>query len=352
MQFSSAVFSALASLCLFAISVAAAPGLSLSVSGSKKLAGVQDFKITTSLINTGNETLKLVKDPRTILSSLPTNCFTISNAEGASPVFTGARAKFVPEYVVENNIEEAFVVLKPGASHVVEHDLLNSYNFTAPGKGTYDIRASNLFHHIDPATNQIAEIRATHEKFLTASLTGTLSNARRHTSRATSQGCDPAQQKQIVSAAKAATSYASSALSYLNSHTSATTRYTSWFGVYSSSRHATVLNHFKAIYGYPFSGNVNYDCTCKRPGTFAYVYADQFGTIYLCNAFWTAPNTGNNSQAGTLIHESSHFTAIAGTEDYVYGPTKARNLAVNDPARAIFNADNHEYFAENIAGEA
>ena len=35
------------------------------------------------------------------------------------------------------------------------------------------------------------------------------------------------------------------------------------------------------------------------------------------------------------------------TEDYAYSQRKARTLAINYPNKAIFNADNHEYFAEN-----
>ena len=45
--------------------------------------------------------------------------------------------------------------------------------------------------------------------------------------------------------------------------------------------------------------------------------------------------------------QSSHFTQNAGTEDYVYGQTSAKSLAKSNPSEAIFNADNHEYFAEN-----
>jgi peptidyl-Lys metalloendopeptidase len=43
----------------------------------------------------------------------------------------------------------------------------------------------------------------------------------------------------------------------------------------------------------------------------------------------------------------SHFTVVASTNDYVYGQTGAKNLAISDPSKAINNADNHEYFAEN-----
>ena len=57
--------------------------------------------------------------------------------------------------------------------------------------------------------------------------------------------------------------------------------------------------------------------------------------------------TGTDSKGGTLIHEMSHFDVVASTNDWVYGTAAARNLASTDPAKALDNADNHEYFAEN-----
>ena len=74
--------------------------------------------------------------------------------------------------------------------------------------------------------------------------------------------------------------------------------------------------------------------------------------IYLCGAFWEAPNIGTDSRAGTLIHESSHFTLNGGTDDYAYGQTSCKALAISSPSRAIMNADSHEYFAENNPVEA
>ena len=71
----------------------------------------------------------------------------------------------------------------------------------------------------------------------------------------------------------------------------------------------------------------------------------------MCNAYWNAPLTGTDSKAGTLIHEMSHFTIVADTDDYVYGQTAARNLANTNPTNAVDNADNHEYFAENTPFE-
>lgn len=59
------------------------------------------------------------------------------------------------------------------------------------------------------------------------------------------------------------------------------------------------------------------------------------------------PGQGTDSKAGTLIHEMSHFTVVAGTDDIVYGQTGAKNLANSNPDSTIRNADSHEYFSEN-----
>lgn len=47
-------------------------------------------------------------------------------------------------------------------------------------------------------------------------------------------------------------------------------------------------------------------------------------------------------EAETLLHETSHFAANGGTNDYAYGQSAAKSLATSDPARAVMNADLHE----------
>jgi peptidyl-Lys metalloendopeptidase len=89
------------------------------------------------------------------------------------------------------------------------------------------------------------------------------------------------------------------------------------------------------------------DCSCTDAGVYAYVFANQPYKIYACPVFWTAPALGTDSKAGTMIHEMSHFTVVAGTQDFVYGQSGAAALAISNPANALRNADNHEYFAEN-----
>ncbi|KIM20659.1 hypothetical protein M408DRAFT_30180, partial [Serendipita vermifera MAFF 305830] len=56
---------------------------------------------------------------------------------------------------------------------------------------------------------------------------------------------------------------------------------------------------------------------------------------------------GTDSKAGTIVHESSHFTLNGGTKDLAYGQTRAQALAVSNSTGATMNADSHECFAEN-----
>lgn len=159
-------------------------------------------------------------------------------------------------------------------------------------------------------------------------------------------GCTTSQQSILVNARKEATTYASSSKSYLAGINSGTSRYGEWFGIFTTSRYNTVSNHFTSLTSAWSSASVNFDCRCKQ-NYYAYVYPSKPYYIYLCKVFWMAPLKGTDSQAGTLIHEMSHFNVVASTQDYVYGQSGARNLAISNPDNAIMNADNHEYFAEN-----
>jgi peptidyl-Lys metalloendopeptidase len=158
-------------------------------------------------------------------------------------------------------------------------------------------------------------------------------------------GCSTTRKNQITTARTSATSYANNSKSYLTAGTQGS-RYTWWFGSYNSSRYSTVRTHFNNICSALSSQPFTFDCTCTD-SYYAYVYPNQPYKIYLCNAFWSAPNTGTDSKAGTIVHETSHFTVVGGTDDWAYGQSAAHSLAGSNPARAVDNADSHEYFAEN-----
>ncbi|KAG5646338.1 hypothetical protein DXG03_003661 [Asterophora parasitica] len=332
--------------------------------GPAAVNGVDNLKVVTTVTNTGNEALRILNEPRSPLSTLPADTFRITAASGASPAFTGIRAKYVAAAAIAAG-DKALTRLAPGESVEIEHDrasipcpsclssvsffllVSKAYNFTHPGEGTYSFEANNLFHIVD-ASNKAVPLYADAEAH-TAKLTGTLAIARSsaHTKRATFNGCTVSQQTDIGDAISSAQAYVVGAIDYLTTHLNTSTRYTTWFGSFISARRLTVLGHYNSININGKFSTYTYDCTCTKADVFAYVYPDTFGVIYLCNAFWNAPSTGTDSKAGTIVHEASHFTKNGGTRDYAYGQTNCKALATQYPDDAVRNADSHEYFAEN-----
>jgi peptidyl-Lys metalloendopeptidase len=164
-------------------------------------------------------------------------------------------------------------------------------------------------------------------------------------------GCSSTQVTGIGSAITAARSYSEDAKGYLAANNQGP-RYTTWFGAYTSSRYGTVSQNFVAIDSAldKTGDQIKINCGCNQ-SYYAYVYPTKPYEIFVCKAFWSAPTTGTDSKAGTLVHEMSHFNVVAGTDDHVYGQSGAKSLAISDPAKAIDNADSHEYFAENTPSQ-
>jgi len=160
-------------------------------------------------------------------------------------------------------------------------------------------------------------------------------------------GCTTTQIDTAGGAVNSARSYTENSKGYLTAGTVGA-RYTTWFGAYTSQRYGTAHQNFVNIDSAmdQSGGQVTINCGCNQK-YYAYVYPTRPYEIFVCRAFWTAPLTGTDSKAGTLIHEMSHFNVVAGTDDHVYGQAGAKNLAITNPDAAVDNADSHEYFAEN-----
>ncbi|KAL0570398.1 hypothetical protein V5O48_011556 [Marasmius crinis-equi] len=366
-MFSRSVRLAVTALALSALSVRAEPSLSLKLSGPPSVDGVHNLKVVATLFNTGSDTIKLLNDPRGLLSKASADKFTISNGAGSAPSFTGIKVKYSPGHAAKHGGDSGYTVLKAGESVQVEHDLSKSYDFEQSGEGSYDIHGHQNFHYHDEATNEVktvtAKIESSHKAKIAGKLAVRRSLSARQAGNSTSTtspiigseagyaNCS-AQEAALVHAASVyAQIYSFHSYEYLvqNNHSGAA-RYETWFGAYDVARHQNLTKHFARVLENPFS-NYTYDChgaECPADGgTFAYVFPDQFGTIYLCQSFWKANITGADSKAGTLVHESTHFTIVAGTTDENYGRNSSRNLAVTNPAAALVNADSHEYFAED-----
>jgi peptidyl-Lys metalloendopeptidase len=325
------LFILLFSLLAGTIGTGAAPKSALSVTIAAEKSGfsaAEAVLVQVTITNVGQKPVKVLK------------WYTpVEDVE--EPLFKVTRAGVTVEYVGAHFKRLAptgndYLNLKPGESFSRTIDLGQYYDLSASGLYglEYNYEATAL------ASNKIQlAVEGRSVPTLTVvpeAVTGSTSFTK----------CTATQQTNLVDARSNASTYAANAWSYLNAGTQGP-RYVTWFGAYESSRYNTVKSHFVAISDAMDTKPVTFNCGCKKKNVYAYVYSNQPYTIYLCGVFWSAPMTGTDSKAGTLIHEMSHFTVVASTDDWAYGQTNAKSLALSDPSKAIDNADSHEYFAEN-----
>lgn len=329
-------------------------GITVSVSPIKSvLESSDDVHVNVTLTNTGTTAQHVLKY-YTPFSGSDEALFEVTR-DGVKVPFLGRHYKRTAPTAAD------YVVLKPGKSYSQKVELSALYDMSVTGD--YKIRYVAASHNLFTgsfATNGLAAadkemgvlqsneasfwVNGTHPRGYIAptplalaqqTLAGSLSYT----------NCSSSQKTTIATAVASAKTYASNANSYLAAGKTGS-RYTTWFGAYNSTRYATVKSHFTAI-GNAFNNQaVVVDCSCTD-SYFAYVYPTQPYKIYVCKAFWSAPNTGTDSKAGTLVHEMSHFNAVAATDDWAYGQSAAKSLAISNPGKAVDNADSHEYFAEN-----
>lgn len=63
-----------------------------SFTGPGYVESVGDLLLQTTVTNIGDESIKLIKDPRSVLDALATDTFIVVNpTTGRSPVFTGVQ---------------------------------------------------------------------------------------------------------------------------------------------------------------------------------------------------------------------------------------------------------------------
>jgi len=317
------------------------------------LAKSDNVVVNVTVTNTGATTQYLLKW-QTPLGAIEAPLFEVTR-DGLPVRYLGVQIKRAAPTAAD------YVALKPGASLSRKIELSALYDMAI--SGAYSVRwrdgATQLFNRPgalrlkggaamperatalpDQAASVWIDGRLPRGALEDAAGGATLPGAGLSFSR-----CSNAQQETIGSAVQAAQAMAHDGDLYLQAKTLGA-RYTSWFGALDATRSGTVVRHFQAIKEAFASKPVTVDCGCNE-SYYAYVYPNQPYKIYVCKAFWSAPMTGTDSKGGTLVHEMSHFTVVAGTDDLAYGQTAAGQLAASDPAKAVNNADSHEYFGEN-----
>jgi peptidyl-Lys metalloendopeptidase len=315
-----------------------------------------DDKVEVTITNTSRKTVRLPKWqlPSEVERS---NLFRISR-DGKEVGFEGAMVKRgVP-------IAEDFAILRPGRSYRSIVALGSAYDLSKPGHYTVTYAASLQYASLSggtrlqqnngaPMVAQGAPIQVVLDQPATLPSGGRIrpvlpSNpVLSDVLGVTYVSCTANQIRLNNEAILTARTYTENAKGYLNSNATGA-RYTTWFGAYTSARYTTAQQHFATIDAAmdQTGGQVKINCGCTG-SEYAHVFKNDHYQIYVCNAYWNAPLVGTDSKAGTLIHEMSHFTVVADTDDWAYGQTAASNLANTNPTNAVDNADSHEYFAEN-----
>lgn len=343
----------LAAALLAASQAALAADLDISLTvADDYVAANKDVGLSLTLTNNSKHSLKVLKW-YTAADGLEDDIFTVTR-DGEEVEYLGRHYKRPAPSAKD------YLVLKSGESLTQTLDLSAYYDMSEAGsyQVTYKVDAMDLLKSPGLAKTLVARADSLRSDAVSLWVDGVdfkgLSAKRPVVgdigiSSVSYQGsCSNSEKSSINSAVSAAQSIGSGALSYLQgqSSPSSSTRYKTWFGTYNSSRYSTVTSNFSKIVNALNSKPLVFDCSCNQ-SYFAYVYPNQPYTVYLCNAFWSAPTNGTDSKAGTIVHELSHFNVVAGTDDIVYGQSGAKSLALSNPSQAIQNADSHEYFAEN-----
>lgn len=319
-------------------------GVTVELGPDRQSLGKDDEVLLTVTLSNRSATMQYVLAWQTPLAGVQAPLFDITR-DGQEVPYLGIQAKRRAPSAGD------YIALAPGTSRSVKIELSSLYDMRVTGAYSVRYRAGSLQLFSAPG---LVEAVAAMPDFASAiwidghlprgTLTGT--TAPSGAAGLSYSHCSNAQQASVADAAQAAQAMTADADSYMT-RTGLGPRYTTWFGTFDDARATAIIQHFRAL-GDAFANRpVTVDCGCNEP-YYAYVYPSQPYKIYVCNAFWSAPLTGTDSKGGTLVHEMSHFTVVAGTRDWVYGQQAAARLALSDPAKAVDNADSHEYFSENV----
>ena len=330
-------------VCSVASGAQAAPassGLDVRLSFAQPvLKGDVDVHVTVSITNNSRQARQILRSQ--LPGPMPLAALFRITRDGAPVDYTGPLVKRGPL------TEADYVLIAAGETQSFEVELTGTYDLSQNGRYAIEYiglgkqtggltalaEAAPSYFWLEGRSPQAPQAVQEQSPSLASSISYT-------------GNCTASQKTTLASAFAAASNYSQAAQTYLSGAGSGTQRYKTWFGSYTAANWNTAKAHFVATNDAFKNKAVTLDCSCKQ-SYYAYVYPTQPYKIYVCNAFWGAPLTGTDSKAGTLVHEMTHFNVVAGTDDWAYGQSAAKSLAISNPTKALDNADSHEYFVEN-----
>ena len=107
-MFSSSFYAPIAVFVAYTVAISAASAISTTPSLTVKTStsnvnvdGSKNLKVTATIVNTGEGALKLLNDPRSVLSPFPEDTFTITDPSGSRLPFSGATVDHVPGCMID-----------------------------------------------------------------------------------------------------------------------------------------------------------------------------------------------------------------------------------------------------------
>ncbi|MEM7257664.1 MAG: M35 family metallo-endopeptidase, partial [Pseudomonadota bacterium] len=304
-----------------------------------RLAPVDQQHVRVVLSNQGTEPLRFLTWGSPFESELTQDLFYLQTTFGKQrAAYAGRhvkRAGPLPEHFTELLAQQSLDVIVP---------LANYYDLPASGEYAISMTWSMQVQRqgrLQPVSLQSAVINTW------------LYKAQRTIAAlpADYNSCEVEQQSELQQALDNAESLTQTALNDLSGLTDDarynSPRYKQWFGAYDTDRFDLVLDTYSNLAATLANETIEFNCNCERASWYAYVLKSREFEIFICPRFWTAISVGRDSQAGTLIHELTHFFSVNGTSDHAYS-TAAVTLANENPQLAVRNADSYEYFAENV----
>ncbi|KAI0540294.1 neutral protease 2-like protein [Xylaria digitata] len=303
--------------------------------------------LKATIINTGAEDLKVLRIG-TILDSTPIE--KVQVFQGSNKLdFQGVRLRIS----TAGFEEEAFETIAPGQAIETSFDAAELHDLAASGE--YDFVANGVLSYAAANTTEIVGAIPYSSNTLTAQIDGaeaakvrTAFLGKRTSVQSTCTGTKLTSTRNAVTACR---SFAAAASSAALSNTAKVNEYFKSTSV--GSQVAAVFARVVSECGSSTSGNSRTSCTddygyCSS-NVLAYTIPS-LSYIVNCNLYFTAlPATTSTchaqDQATTTLHETTHLTQVAGTDDWGYGYAAATALS---SSRALNNADSYALFANAI----
>jgi hypothetical protein len=158
-------------------------------------------------------------------------------------------------------------------------------------------------------------------------------------------------------------------------HFNQTPRYLKWFGVHANPVNSTNPNPedsyvdggayliYARLLGGPALPGTSMLPTClctpseEATGAIAFAHMNDLYKIGLCTKFFSLPLMpilpDYASQAGTIIHEASHFSDAYwnGTQDHARGPVDVKALVISNRNLSVRTADAYKFFYLNVEND-